>query len=374
MMRTRRWVGLLIALQLVTPAVARAASTSGQLWTVSCSSSSACSAVGDYVIASTGLPMPLAERFDGKSWHGQTVPTPSGTQFADLHGVACPTAAYCIAVGSLHISGISRAFVEAWNGSAWQMQTAAVPAGAKVSGLGAVNCQSATACTAVGNYALYQKPAQTLAESWNGSTWQLQTTPNATAATNKLLAVSCPSAAECVAVGYYNDSGGIERPLAEQSSGSTWQIQPVGAPGATGALLQGVSCPATTSCSAVGTTGDGQLPLAERFDGASWQAQATPLPSGATSGALAAVSCPAAGSCVAVGNTNQGTLAEALSGAGWQVQSTPNPPGVTGSFLEGVSCVAAAACQAAGYAEPTSTTIATLAEGYNGATWALEPS
>lgn len=101
---------------------------------------------------------------------------------------------------------MSRAFAEAWNGSAWQMQTAAVPAGAKVSGLASVVCQSPTACTAVGNTARYQQPAQTVAESWNGAQWQLQSTQDASTNTNKLLSVSCPSASTCTAVGYYDDT------------------------------------------------------------------------------------------------------------------------------------------------------------------------
>jgi hypothetical protein len=325
--------------------------------------------------------MALAERFNGSSWQLQSVPLPTGTQASDFHGVSCPSSSYCVAVGSLRLGGVSRAFAEAWNGSAWQMQTAAVTAGAKVSGLASVACQSATACTAVGNTARYQQPAQTLAESWNGSQWQLQSTQDASTNANKLLSVSCPSGSTCTAVGYYNDSAGVQRPLAEQYNGSSWQIQPVPTPGGTGNLLQGVSCPTLTSCTAVGvtSTATGQLTLAEHHDGAGWQIQPTPNPAGAVDSALAAVSCPSDGSCIAVGSfstngTNSKTLAESLSGSTWQLHNTPNPSGVFGSFLEGVSCRAAAACQAVGYSEPTSTSIATLAEGYNGTSWTLESS
>ena len=55
---------------------------------VSCTSATACIAVGHYV-DSTGNAKPLAERWNGTSWAIQTVPLPSGAQYAFLFGVAC---------------------------------------------------------------------------------------------------------------------------------------------------------------------------------------------------------------------------------------------------------------------------------------------
>ena len=48
--------------------------------------------------------------------------------------------------------------------------------------LNGVACTSASACTAVGNQTL----AKTLAERWNGRTWQVQATPNPAGAQNIL--------------------------------------------------------------------------------------------------------------------------------------------------------------------------------------------
>jgi hypothetical protein len=61
------------------------------------------------------------------------------------------------------------------------------------------------ACTAIG---YYETPAlwTTLAEVWNGSTWQIQNIPNQANQTDKLTGVSCISATTCIAVG--NSSSG----------------------------------------------------------------------------------------------------------------------------------------------------------------------
>ena len=65
------------------------------------------------------------------------------------------------------------------------------------------------------------------------------------------------------------------------------------------------------------------------------------------------VSCTAAKACTAVGDyVNSGgdyvSLAEVWNGTSWAIQTTPNPTGVKGAFLFGVSCKSAAACTAVG--------------------------
>ena len=61
--------------------------------------------------------------------------------------------------------------------------------------------------------------------------------------------------------------------------------------------------------------------------------------------------------------------------AGWMVQPTPNPPGVQDSYLAGVTCTPAAECMAVGGYYQTSTgDEVTLAEFFNGSTWAIVPT
>jgi hypothetical protein len=88
--------------------------------------------------------------------------------------------------------------------------------------------------------------------------------------------------------------------------------------------------------------------------GPSWAIQASVNPAGATTSPLQGVSCSAATACTAVGyyiNTKGAnlTLAERWNGTSWAIQATPNPGGAQRSELLGVSCSAATACTAVGF-------------------------
>jgi hypothetical protein len=63
-----------------------------------------------------------------------------------LIAVSCTSATACTAVGS----GNTRVLVERWNGETWSVQPTPKPAGSSDSVLMGVSCTSATACTAVG--------------------------------------------------------------------------------------------------------------------------------------------------------------------------------------------------------------------------------
>src|SRR3954453_11877401 len=67
--------------------------------------------------------------------------------------------------------------------ASWTVQSVPVPKGPTGS-LSAVNCASATACTAVGHYTNGAGVQVTLAERWNGTGWSLQSTPNPSSATS----------------------------------------------------------------------------------------------------------------------------------------------------------------------------------------------
>jgi hypothetical protein len=192
--------------------------------------------------------------------------------------------------------------------------------------------------------------------------------------------VSCTAATACTAVGddYYYSSGS-DLTLAERWNGSSWKIQPTPNPsGGAGTggitILSGVSCTAATACTAVGdyyNSSATDLTLAERWNGSSWKVQPTPNPSGATGSSLSGVSCTAATACTAVGgygNSSSGTgltLAERWNGSSWATQPTPNPAGATFSSLSGVSCTAATACTAVGDYGNSSGNDVTLAERYS---------
>jgi hypothetical protein len=190
--------------------------------------------------------------------------------------------------------------------------------------------------------------------------------------------VSCPSATFCEAAGVYFNRSGTEGTLAEVWNGTKWAVQPTPNPsGATLFTSLGVSCPSATFCEAVGSYESGsavEATLAEVWNGTKWAIQSTPNPTGASSSSLGGVSCPSATFCEAVGSYESGsaveaTLAEVWNGTTWAVQSTPNHTGPTSSSLGGVSCPSATSCEAVGI---FNNGFGTLAEVWNGTTWAVQ--
>jgi hypothetical protein len=120
-------------------------------------------------------------------------------------------------------------------------------------------------CTAVGNRTV----AKTLAERWNGRTWQVQATPNPVGAQNITLAsVACPARTVCTAFGLDLTVPGAPVTLAERWSGGKWRIQPTPGLVAYDIGFPGVACPTVSACYAVASyTNNGpSLTLVERWN------------------------------------------------------------------------------------------------------------
>lgn len=232
------------------------------------------------------------------------------------------------------------------------------PAGAKASQLNAVACTTTANCIAAG---YYQNSAGTnlpLAERWNGSAWALQSVPATSG--GHLRGVSCTSASACTAVGYAGNNG-----LADRWNGSTWKTQTVPKPSGDKSIqLNGVKCSSSTVCMAAGTgsfpsTSNGssftaERTLAEQWSSGTWKIKATPNPNSSANflqDSLTAISCTSASACTAVGVSDSSagilTVAEAWNGTSWAVQSTPNIV-IDDNRLLGVSCATAAICTAVG--------------------------
>ena len=313
-------------------------------------------AAGDYT-NSSGTTLTLAERWNGTSWTVQATPKPHGSTGSFLNGVSCSSATACTAAGDYtNSAGTTLTLAERWNGISWSVQATPNPVGAQGSGLSAVSCTSATACTAVGSTSPSEGTDLTLAERWNGTAWSVQATPNRPGAQGSSLSgVSCASATACTAVGSYTNSSGTQVTLAERWNGTSWSVRATPNPAdAQGSALSAVSCTSATACTAAGSYTDSagnQLTLAERWNGTSWTIQATPDPAGPVDSFLNGVSCTSATACTAAGDTtdsagNAVTLAERWNGTTWTIQATPSP-GLSAA-LNGVSCTSATACTAAG--------------------------
>jgi hypothetical protein len=222
---------------------------------VSCSSPSACIAVGltytpeSYPLIRTSL-QTLIESWNGSVWSIVPSPDTSPTQDNDLKAVSCSSPSACTAVG---FSSNSQTLIETWNGSAWSIVPSPNTSPTQENLLNAVSCSGPSACVAVGD-AFTDGADQTLIESWNGSAWSIVPSPNTSSTqADDLGGVSCSSPSACTAVGSYFNS----QTLIESWNGSVWSIVP--SPNASQiSLLSGVSCSSSSACTAVGFTGNDQ--------------------------------------------------------------------------------------------------------------------
>lgn len=262
------------------------------------------------------------------------------------------------------------------SGSGWSITpTPNPPAGNGLFGAAqgpAVSCPTASVCTAVGLHVRESGLGVTLAERRSGGTWTVQSTPNPPgAAASALNGVSCPTSSACTAVGQFSVKSGAQLTLTERWNGSNWRIQPTPNPaGSPSSRLFAVACPAADTCTAVGTSNS--KVLVERWDGSRWRIQSAPVPPGAQFSELNAVTCTAATSCIAVGDyvNSSGadvSLAERWNGTSWAIQPTPNPSAQFFSVLTGVSCTARGVCEASGASDT-----GVFAERWNGASWRLQ--
>jgi hypothetical protein len=350
------------------------------LTSVACNSAGGCTAAGYDFDNSIGVT--LVEVRNGTSWSIKTSADSKGTVAESaLVSVSCTSASACMAVGAGAIS-VDYALAEAWNGTSWSIKATPSPSGAQASFLAGVSCTSATACTAVGGYSDSSGDLVTLAEAWNGTSWSIEATPNPSGAPTSVLdGVSCTSASACTAVGYYNDASGVEDTLAEVWDGTTWSIQATpDSPGAVTSNLAGVSCTSDSACTAVGTyvdSSDAGGTLAEAWDGTSWSIQTTPDPSGAGSSGLSEVSCNSSGDCTAAGgylddDSVAQPFAEEWNGTSWSPETTPLPSGAEGGALSGLSCTSTGPCTAVGNYTDSSGVDHDLAEVWNGTSWTFQ--
>lgn len=136
-----------------------------------------------------------------------------------MNAVSCTTASSCEAVGETPGSNDQEGTVaESWNGSAWTVQSVPGPSTTLGSDLIGVSCVSATSCTGVGSYtsstvgSTYGQP-ETVVEDWNGTAWTLESSPTPSSG-GALGGVSCVSQT-CTAVGAADDEGGVPSTLIE---------------------------------------------------------------------------------------------------------------------------------------------------------------
>jgi hypothetical protein len=333
---------------------------------LSCPSASFCAAVGSNMDSlPNGIERTLAESWNGSAW--SAVPSPNHFQgstenFNMLDAVSCLSATACTAVGNWRQDTSEKtpqALVESWNGTKWSIVTSPDAGGTgDTNMLAGVSCVSASFCTAVGSYypSIFNEEGKPLVETWNGTKWSVVPAP-LDGATSSLDSVSCVSASSCTAVGSFLASSGSQaQTLVESWNGTTWSL--VSSPNMGTAdeelnELNGVSCVSASSCTAVGQF-DGNT-LVESWDGTTWSIVTSPNGASFSNNNLDSVSCVSASSCTATGSSGSGTLVESWDGTAWSVVTSPDGPvaPATDNALLGVSCLAASCTAAGGYTSST---------------------
>ena len=212
---------------------------------VSCVSTTLCKGVGTYNAG--GALRTLIESWNGAAWSVASSPN-VGTGSNTLDGVSCVSTMSCKAVGDYVNSTLtSRTLIEFWNGSVWSVAPSP-NVGTGANALSSLSCASTLSCNAVGYYrniAVTPHVDRTLIESWSGTAWLVVPSANTGASSNHLRGVSCVSAKSCKAVGDYsttNTATGIDRTLVESWNGSAWSGEISPDVGTGNNTLDGVSC------------------------------------------------------------------------------------------------------------------------------------
>ncbi len=217
----------------------------------------------------------------------------------------------------------------------------------------AISCPATNACLSSGFGGLsYLGTSLTSSPSW---TEYSNTADGLTSLTNSGGAVdgiSCPSTSICYAVGFKWSSGGsLEGFIAETNSNGSgaWTEQLLTA----NTILYSISCSSTTTCEVVGANGN----IYGTTNGSTWASQTS-----GTTNFLYGVSCWSSTSCVATGASGT-TLYTSNGGSTWSTA-----PSVTTNDLERTSCSSTGVCLAPGL----NGTI--LLSSNAGQTWATETS
>jgi hypothetical protein len=314
-------------------------------------------AAGPAVLASPALAAAAIPADSPPAWTAVALPLPplpesdgQPNNFTPL-GLSCSSATDCAGVGPYRDAHAHpQAGLLAWNGTTWTATRAPLPADAftreENATLGGVSCPADGVCYAGGGYLQSAGPTQTSNQGMlltlSGGKWSAATAPlPADASANPDVSIggmSCPTTTSCTAVGSYEDPSDDQFGLILTLSDGTWSAAaaPIGADEET--VLDAVSCPTLTRCFAAGeqqsvATGADEPVLLGWTQKHGWKVVPVSLPRNAAAQPLAnigGVSCASATRCIAVGQYtdkagNQEGVLLSLSGKKWTTRKAPLP-------------------------------------------------
>lgn len=319
-------------------------------------------AVGGTTDPTTHAGATLAEQWNGTTWSVVTTPnppTPYGeTPFAYLDAVAASAPNDVWAVGDYYKFGSPYTLIEHFDGTSWSI----IPspnASQTWDQLSGVAANSSTDAWAAGYYQATvngQVTALTYTLHWDGTQWAQVSSPNVANSGDQLASVAAVSATDVWAVGFWSPSNGsgVDQVLVEHWDGTQWSI----ASTPTSSSAQDLSGVAVTSASnvwAVGTSG--QAPQAgaifDHWNGSSWGAVPATVPSGSWLEGVASVpgtgQAWAAGYYIPTSSSTYATFIEQYYAGRWTQVVSPNLNyGTWFNQLYGVDAVSATEAWAVG--------------------------
>jgi hypothetical protein len=289
------------------------------------------------------------------AWRTVALPTPPGASDAKIDGLSCSSPGNCVAAGDGTYGGSPRTFtVNSANGKWGQPQM--LPVQSYYSMPTGVSCAPDGSCVVIG-YVLTGKPfGGEFAATERHGHWSVVTLPAATPDLTdvELIAVTCVSDGNCVAVGDAAPLGGNNPvpptvptsyrgytpvPVIAAESGWTWHLLPVAPPAGVSqdgwsGQLQSVACSQPGDCVATGyhdvdselsSLGSRESLTVAELHGQWQRALSVQEPAGSAPSAtgmqladLNSVSCVPGGACMAVG----GYLSSNPTDAGLVVSGT----------------------------------------------------
>jgi hypothetical protein len=344
---------------------------------VSCASAGNCSAGGYYV--DTGNQQAFVVTQTNGTW-GTAVEVPGTAAFnqgglAQISSVSCASPGNCSA-GGYYTDSFStnhqQAFVVSEKNGTWGTArevpgTAALNQGG-LAQITSVSCAAAGNCSAVGFYADSSGHGQAFVVNEKNGTWGTAREVPGTAALNRAglastTSVSCASAGNCSAGGFYADSSGREQAFVVSQANGTWGTARKIRKGST-ASITSVSCASAGNCGAGGSyrsrSGPQQAFVVSQANGTWGTAQQVPGTAALNAGGMAgvqSVSCPSAGNCGAGGAYTdssghpQAFVVSQANGTWGTAQEIPGTAALNAggdAAVLSVSCASAGNCSAGG--------------------------
>lgn len=309
------------------------------------------------------------------SWNIVSSPNPSA-DYNTLQGVAAVSANNVWAVGgeANPSTGIQQTLIEQWNGTGWNV-VSSPNIGTGNNSLNSVAAFSVSDTWAVGAYQTSKGANRALIEQWNGTSWNVVSSPKV-GSSSILSSVAAVSANNVWAVGSYQTSTGANLALIEHWNGTGWHVVSSPSLGSGDVVLSSVTAISANNVWTVGTyipSSGTEQTLTEQWNGKHWNVVASPNAASSISYLNGVAQIPGSKTLWAVGGYYTGVhyepLIEQWSGTSWSIVSSPGA-GPDDNFLYTVAAVSADDVWAVGdYYDPNSGNNLTLVEQWNGTSW-----